>query len=142
MSDSSWRDGWGYSPLPAVRGVRTARNAEHDLAPKAPKESRWARMSEIRSVFARCELRGRDTVIEKGGFPVWSNGAESYLDTSMNHVLIVASTNRHKTRGALMPTIALTAMERKVSYVIHDPKGELYRYPADCSGTWGSTSGW
>ena len=128
MSETSWRDGWGYASIPPIRPPKVARVEESELSPKVPKHSRWARMSEIQAAFTRCELRGRDTVVDKGGFPVWSNGAESYLDTSMNHVLIVASTNRHKTRGALMPTIAVTAMERKVSYVIHDPKGELYRY--------------
>ena len=128
MSEAEWREGWGYAQPVSVKVKRTEAKNDAVLAPGAPQFSRWARMSEIQERFVNCELRGRDTVIEKGGFPVWSSGAVSYVDASPNHVLIVASTNRHKTRGALMPTLAITAMERNVSFVIHDPKGELYRH--------------
>ena len=126
MSDA-WREGWGYSSAaPKVSGTPLKDNSE--LAPKTSKHSRWAKMSEIQGTFSKCELNGKDTVLENGGFPVWSDGSVAYVDSTVNHVMIVAATNRHKTRGALMPTIAVTAMEKNVSYVIHDPKGELYRY--------------
>ena len=128
MSEASWREGWGYTGPAAVRVRKPEHKEDEVLAPRSPKHSRWAKKSEIEANFVRCEMRGKDTVIEKGGFPVWSDGSVSYLDTSPNHILIVAATNRHKTRGALMPTVAVTAMERNVSYVIHDPKGELYWY--------------
>ena len=127
MPEPAWRKEWGYSST-VPRASRPASAEDSSLAPTSEKYSRWARMSEIRSVFERCDIKGRDTALKAGGFPVWSDGSVAYLDTSMNHVMIVAATNRHKTRGALMPTVAVSALERNVSYVIHDPKGELYRY--------------
>ena len=126
MSDV-WREGWGFSSS-TPRESKVPITDDFELAPKTSKHSRWARMSEIQGIFSKCELNGKDTFLEKGGFPVWSDGSVAYVDSTVNHVMIVAATNRHKTRGALMPTIAVTAMEKNVSYVIHDPKGELYRY--------------
>ena len=118
-----WRSSWGGSAAP----VRKVRQDDYDLAPKTPPHSRWLRRSELGEKFAECTFEGKDTRIEKGGYLVWCDGKQGYLDTSMGHMMVVAMTDSHKTRGELMSNLEVLSLSGE-SAIIHDPKGELYRH--------------
>ncbi|MDF2542232.1 MAG: Type secretory pathway, VirD4 component [Herbinix sp.] len=62
---------------------------------------------------------------DKGGIPIITDGKEAYIDTEDNHTLVFGSTGSKKSRLFAMPLIKIL-MKAGESFIVTDPKGELY----------------
>jgi type IV secretion system protein VirD4 len=88
----------------------------------------FARTESIKRSLTRIDLNsGR---YEKGGIPIITEVNEAYIDTEDNHTLVFGSTGSKKSRLFAMPLIQIL-MKAGESFVITDPKGELYDRTAD-----------
>lgn len=76
------------------------------------------------------EISLSDPKLEAGGIPFVVEGDKAYIDTGENHTIVFGATGSRKTRGLVMPTIELLSRAGE-SYVVTDPKGELYARTAD-----------
>lgn len=76
------------------------------------------------------EISLSDSELEAGGIPFVVEGDKAYIDTGENHTIVFGATGSRKTRGLVMPTIELLSRAGE-SFVVTDPKGELYRRTAD-----------
>ncbi len=88
-----------------------------------PQQSRWATKEEIAAKASKIELNAEHYPV--GGLPLLSDGVTAYVDGSDTHTLIYGATGSKKTRIFCMPMINIFAKAGE-SYVVTDPKGELY----------------
>ncbi len=86
-------------------------------------ETRWATEEEIKADGTYVSTARPTCPV--GGLPLISNGTDVYVDGSDTHTLIFGSTGSKKTRLFCMPMLGLFAKAGE-SYVVTDPKGELY----------------
>lgn len=86
-------------------------------------ETRWATVDEIKNSGTYVDLNSDD--VHTGGLPLISNGEELYVDEKDTHTIIFGATGSKKTRLFCMPIINLFAKAGE-SFVVTDPKGELY----------------
>lgn len=86
-------------------------------------ESRWATEDEIRASGSFIDLHARR--YSAAGLPLLSDGHVAYVDDRDNHTLIYGTTGSKKTRLFCMPIINIFANAGE-SFVVTDPKGELY----------------
>ena len=93
-------------------------------------ETRWATTEEIKDSCERVDLMQEDSAA--AGLPVYAfidkstQQAEVYVDNSDTHSLIFGATGSKKTRLFCMPMINIFGKAGE-SFVVTDPKGELYR---------------
>jgi len=90
-------------------------------------ETRWATPEELKQSATRIDLN--DTTYPAAGLPVFSDAKEAYIDGSDGHSLIFGATGSKKTRLFVMPTINI-AIKAGESFIVTDPKGELYEKTA------------
>ncbi len=90
-------------------------------------ETRWATEDELRRSSCHIDLSAKDYPI--AGLPLMSDGKEAYVDGSDTHSLIFGATGSKKTRLFCMPMINIMAKAGE-SFVVTDPKGELYAQTA------------
>lgn len=76
------------------------------------------------------EISLADSTQKVGGIPFVVEGEKAYIDAGENHTIVFGATGSRKTRGLVMPTIELLSRAGE-SFVVTDPKGELYRRTAD-----------
>jgi len=86
-------------------------------------ETRWATIEEVKRAGTYIDLAAED--YPGAGLPLLSNGKEAYVDNEDTHTLIFGATGSKKTRLFCMPMINLFAKAGE-SFVVTDPKGELY----------------
>lgn len=70
-----------------------------------------------------------DKQYSKGGIPVITEGNDVYIDAEDNHCLIYGATGSKKSRLFAMPLLEIFARAGE-SFVVTDPKGELYERTA------------
>lgn len=75
------------------------------------------------------ELNMDDDRYEIGGIPLMVRGRKIYVDSSDSHTMIYGATGSKKTRMFAMPSIGIFARSGE-SFVVTDPKGELYKRTA------------
>lgn len=90
-------------------------------------ETRWATTDEIKR--SGCYINLSDDDYPAGGLPLLSDGKEAYVDDKDTHTLIFGATGSKKTRLFCMPLINIFAKAGE-SFVVTDPKGELYQKTA------------
>lgn len=54
----------------------------------------------------------------------------AYVANREDHVLLIGTTGSNKSRGVFLPTIGILGQQQEYSFVLSDPKGELYAYSA------------
>lgn len=75
------------------------------------------------------ELNMDDEQYETGGIPLMVRGRKIYVDAGDSHTMIYGATGSKKTRMFAMPSIGIFARAGE-SFVVTDPKGELYKRTA------------
>ncbi len=90
-------------------------------------ESRWAEPEEIMADTTAIVLD--QTPYETAGIPLLCDGRVAYVDHQDNHTLLLGATGSKKSRLFVMPMIHMMAHAGE-SYVVTDPKGELYEQTA------------
>ncbi len=110
------RTGQGYGGPPA------AGKGEHGTA-------RWRGAGEISQTFELWQGNRQENPsgIYLGAGP---QPGTAWVLTSDQHVLLVGSPGAGKSRGQIIPTIAVIGSARRESMLIADPKGELYAHTA------------
>ncbi len=86
-------------------------------------ETRWATTDEIKTAAERIHLD--DKTVSAAGLPLICDTKEAYVDNKDTHTLIFGATGSKKTRLFCMPLINILAKGGE-SFVVTDPKGELY----------------
>ncbi len=86
-------------------------------------ETRWAKKEEMKANAQ--EICLSDGQYAHAGLPILNDGKTAYVDENDNHSLIFGSTGSKKTRLYVMPTLRILIGAGE-SYVVTDPKGELY----------------
>lgn len=90
-------------------------------------ESRWAEAEEIMADTVKIQIE--KTPYETAGIPLLSDGKTVYVDDQDNHTLLLGATGSKKSRLFVMPMIHMMANAGE-SFVVTDPKGELYQQTA------------
>ncbi len=90
-------------------------------------ESRWAEPEEIMADTTALVLD--QMPYETAGIPLLCDGKVAYVDHQDNHTLLLGATGSKKSRLFVMPMIHMMAHAGE-SYVVTDPKGELYEQTA------------
>ncbi|MBP3381865.1 MAG: type IV secretory system conjugative DNA transfer family protein [Clostridia bacterium] len=86
-------------------------------------ETRWSTVEEMKRAGTYVDLFADTYPV--AGLPLLSDGKEAYVDGADTHTLIFGATGSKKTRLFCMPLIGLFAGAGE-SFVVTDPKGELY----------------
>lgn len=86
-------------------------------------ETRWATTDEIKNASTYLNLS--DEHYKTAGLPLMATPDEMYVDGKDTHSLIFGSTGSKKTRLFCMPMINTFAKAGE-SFIVTDPKGELY----------------
>jgi len=96
-------------------------------------KSRFATQSEFKKDISAIELSGVPVNKNGAGIPLLCEDIDGvkkvYVDTSDAHSLILGATGSKKTRLVIMPLILLCE-KAKESFIVVDPKGELYNRTA------------
>lgn len=66
-----------------------------------------------------------ETGVKKSGIPIAYDDKYLYIDPSERHNLIIGSTGSGKTQATILPIIKMSMMAKE-SFVVTDPKGELF----------------
>ncbi len=85
--------------------------------------TRWATSDEIKKSSTYIKLD--DTNTSAAGIPLIATPNEAYVDNGDTHTLIFGATGSKKTRLFCMPLINILSKAGE-SFVVTDPKGELY----------------
>lgn len=85
--------------------------------------ARWATNEEVTEKLEGVNL---ETGVKVSGTPIAYNDKYLYIDTKENHNLIIGSTGSGKTQAMILPMLKLSMMAGE-SFVVNDPKGELYK---------------
>ena len=95
--------------------------------------ARWATRQEICRALQPIVLA--EATYPTSGFPVIAGDGIAYMDGSDTHSIVFGATGSKKTRLIVMPTLH-TIMRAGESFVVTDPKGELYQrtsgFAAEC----------
>jgi len=75
------------------------------------------------------ELNMDEEQYSTGGIPLLVQGRKIYVDAGDSHTMIFGATGSKKTRMFAMPSIGIFARAGE-SFVVTDPKGELYKRTA------------
>ena len=86
-------------------------------------ETRWSTIEEMKRAGTYVDLSAPQYPV--AGLPLLSDGKEANVDGADTHSLIFGATGSKKTRLFCMPLIGLFAGAGE-SFVVTDPKGELY----------------
>ena len=86
---------------------------------------RYAVMNEIKQDTVEVNIVDDDNM--EAGCPVISDGKTVFLDPGDTRTLIVSDSGSGKTRRLVLPTLVSMAKSGE-NVIIHDPKGELYKY--------------
>ena len=84
--------------------------------------SNWANMSEFKEMLEGVNLK---TGVQKSGIPITYDDKYLYIDTKERHNLLIGSTGSGKTQAIILPMLKLSMMAKE-SFLVNDPKGELY----------------
>ena len=84
--------------------------------------ARWATKEEVVEQLKGVNL---DTGVKESGIPIAYDDKFLYIDSRESHSIIVGSTGSGKTQAVILPMLKLSMMAGE-SFVINDPKGELY----------------
>ena len=84
--------------------------------------ARWATRDEVAK---RLVPVNNETGVKKGGIPLMFDEKYLYIDQKEAHSLIIGCTGSGKTQVSILPTLKF-AMLAGESFVINDPKGEIY----------------
>ncbi len=88
-----------------------------------PQASGFASLEQLEDMYTRVNLE-KNTPLEAGGLPVFSDGDSAIINTENEHSLIYGGTASKKTRTLMVPLIEILA-QAKESMIIMDVKGEL-----------------
>ena len=91
-------------------------------------ETRWARINEIKADAMYVDLEAESYPV--AGLPLLANAKEAYVDGKDTHTLIFGATGSKKTRLFCLPMLNMFAKAGE-SFVVTDPKGELYAKTAN-----------
>lgn len=84
--------------------------------------ARWATREEVAEKLVPVN---NGTEFDRGGIPLMFDSKYLYIDQKLSHNLIIGATGSGKTQVSILPTLKL-AMFAGESFVVNDPKGELY----------------
>ncbi|MBP5678423.1 MAG: type IV secretory system conjugative DNA transfer family protein [Bacilli bacterium] len=85
--------------------------------------ARWATKEEMVKKLKGVNL---ETGVTSSGIPIAYDDKYLYIDEKETHNLIVGSTGSGKTQAVILPMIKLSMLAGE-SFLINDPKGELYK---------------
>ncbi len=85
--------------------------------------ARWATKEEV---VNRLEEVNLDTGVKESGTPIAYDDKHLYIDSKESHNLIIGSTGSGKTQAIILPMLKLSMLAEE-SFVVNDPKGELYK---------------
>lgn len=108
-----------------MKDIRETYRYERYQAPY--EESRWAEPEEIMADTVPIEID--KPPYQTAGIPLLSDGRVAYVDHLDHHTLLFGATGSKKSRLFVMPMIQMMANAGE-SYVVTDPKGELYQQTA------------
>ena len=108
-----------------MKDIRETYRYERYQAPY--EESRWAEPEEIMADTVPVEID--KPPYQTAGIPLLSDGRVAYVDHLDHHTLLFGATGSKKSRLFVMPMIQMMANAGE-SYVVTDPKGELYQQTA------------
>ena len=91
-------------------------------------EVRFAEPSEISEEVSHIVFKNEMT--NASGMIIRSNGREADVDNNDVRTLIVADSGAGKTRRCVIPMV-ISMIMNGVSMVLHDPKGEIYKWSAE-----------
>ena len=89
--------------------------------------SNWSTIEEFKEKLVGVNL---ETECKKSGVPILYDDKYLYIDERETHNLLIGSTGSGKTQAIILPMIKL-AMRAKESFMVNDPKGELYEQLAN-----------
>lgn len=89
--------------------------------------SRWRTQGELVRSFRLWQPKSGVTGILLGAGP---QHGTAYVDDTEEHGLLLGATGSGKTRGIILPTIAVIGSAKTASLLLTDPKGELYAHTA------------
>ncbi len=92
---------------------------------RVQQETRWAEINEIKADTVHIKII--DNEYKAAGLPILSDGLNVWVDNTDTHSLIFGSTGSKKSRLFCMPLLNIMAGAGE-SFVVTDPKGELYDY--------------
>ena len=92
---------------------------------RVQQETRWADINEIKADTEHIKIT--DDKYNAAGLPIISDGLNVWVDDTDTHSLIFGSTGSKKSRLFCMPMLNIMAGAGE-SFVVTDPKGELYDY--------------
>lgn len=108
-----------------MKDIRETYRYERYQAPY--EESRWAEPEEIMADTVPIEID--KPPYQTAGIPLLCDGRVAYVDHQDHHTLLFGATGSKKSRLFVMPMIQMMANAGE-SYVVTDPKGELYQQTA------------
>lgn len=85
--------------------------------------ARWATFEEVANKLEGVNL---STGVKQSGTPIGYDDKYLYIDSREAHNLIIGSTGSGKTQAMILPMIKLSMMANE-SFIVNDPKGELYK---------------
>ena len=85
--------------------------------------ARWATKDEVADRISRVNL---ETGVAVAGVPIGFDDEYLHIDTREAHNLIIGSTGSGKTQAIILPMAKLSMLAGE-SFILHDPKGEIYR---------------
>jgi len=88
-------------------------------------DARYAEIDEIKRDTIKVNMS--DATNKASGCPVISDGQTMFVENEDSRTLIVSDSGSGKTRRLVLPTLVSMA-KCSENVVVHDPKGELFRY--------------
>ncbi len=85
--------------------------------------ARWTTQEEVVKILKGVNL---ETGVKESGTPITYDDKYLYIDSRESHNLIIGSTGSGKTQAIILPMLKLSMMAKE-SFVINDPKGDIYK---------------
>lgn len=94
-------------------------------------QTRFLSTEELKEQYLKISRKeGKEDNLTMGGIPMLSDGDDVYIDTSESHSVVFGATGSKKTRMLVMPTVDILSRAGE-SFLVTDPKGEIYDYTID-----------
>lgn len=93
-------------------------------------QTRFLNIDELKEQYRKIKKNTSiepDEELKSGGIPMLAVGDDVYIDTSESHTVVFGATGSRKTRMLVMPTIDIISRAGE-SFLVTDPKGEIYDY--------------
>lgn len=85
--------------------------------------ARWATSLEVAKNLEKIDI---ESGVKRSGIPIIHDKKYMYIDSHESHNMIIGSTGSGKTQAVILPLVNLSILSKE-SFVINDPKGEIYK---------------